>query len=231
MSSSPKKRIAVLMCGRIRSFESCYSSHFKHIFDMYETDVFLAHNSLNHEDNIDLFKKTYPVIGYQSYTIDLVPYAKRIKNNTNYGVNGYYCIYMFECLYYAYNLMEQKAHAENIRYDAVIYMRADEIIKSDLIIPDILESNTIYIPEHNDACNTGINDQFAFGSMESMKIYSSLIQHIFNYYDSGALFHPESLMKYHIQQSKLNIIRFSFDYHLNQTRRYAYDIVPKWDIC
>ncbi len=67
--------------------------------------------------------------------------------------------------------------------------------------------------------------------MESMKVYTSLIQYIYKYYDSGALFHSESLLKYHIQQANLHVIRFPFQYKLNHTRQYAYDFVLKWDVC
>ena len=203
-------KIAVLFAGRVRGFEDCIETQKKFIFKNYDIDIYLAHNANNVDDNLELFQKLYNVKKIESIKIDLEPYLK-YKNYNGYGMNGHNSVIMFKCIYEAFKMIPEE-------YDVVIYMRADEIISSSIEF-EKLQENTIYIPEGNDYVG-GINDQFAVGNYESMKKYCSLFENLTDYLDNkGAIFHPESLVKFHLEYQKLNIVRFPLSYTLHGLRR------------
>lgn len=198
-----KMRIAVLFAGRVRSFEHCIESQKKFIFKDHDVDIYLAHNAKNVDDNLEFFKNV------KSVHVNLEPYLKYIAPD-GYDINGHNCVIMFKCISEAFQMITGN-------YDAVIYMRADEIISSSIDF-GFLQENTVFIPEGNDYY--GINDQFAAGNYESMKKYCSLFENLTDYLDNkGAIFHPESLVKFHLEQQKLNIVRFPLSYTLHGSRR------------
>ena len=110
-------------------------------------------------------------------------------------------------------------------YDIVIKFRADII--SDYVVPILplsnITTNTIYIPEGHDwhfYDQLGINDHIAYGSFTTMQIYSNVFANIELYcgHPHNHGYHPESLLLYHLLMSKVNIIRFPFQYGHNTNR-------------
>ncbi len=202
-------KIAVLFAGRVRGFEDCIESQKKFIFKNHDVDIYLAHNANNVGDDLELFQKLYNVKKIESIKIDLEPY---LKYRAHYEItNSANVISMFKCIYEAFQLIPNE-------YDIVIYMRADEILSSSIEF-EKLPDNAVFIPEGNDY-ERGINDQFAFGNYESMKKYCSLFENLTDYLDNkGVIFHPESLVKFHLEYQKLNIVRFPLIYTLHGLRR------------
>lgn len=73
----------------------------------------------------------------------------------------------------------------------------------------------VFIPSGNDYWH-GINDQFAFGSYEVMKAYCSLYLSVQKYYDAGTLFHPESMLKKHLDTMEIEIVRLPITNRKNE---------------
>jgi hypothetical protein len=98
----------------------------------------------------------------------------------------------------------------NYSFDIVYRMRFDsEILNLEFLPKEKIESNTIFIPGvHKDF--GGINDQFAFGSSQSMDKYSNLFNNIENF-DVHSYNPEEILLKYlltqnlEIKRSNLNV--------------------------
>lgn len=102
--------------------------------------------------------------------------------------------------------------------DADIYVRnRTDIVLSGPCNFDQYDATrrAVFIPSGNDYWY-GINDQFAFGSYEVMKEYCSLYLHVQDYYDEGALFHPESMLKYHLDKCGIEIIRLPITNRKNE---------------
>lgn len=112
-------------------------------------------------------------------------------------------------------------------YDIVIKLRADIVFFEELLLPEVIEKNTIYIPEGNDYPYhsydpfyhvEGINDHLAYGTFETMKVYSNVYKNIDNYCSNGRPYHPESLLLHHLQSNGLKIKRFRISYILFHDR-------------
>src|SRR5690349_1193214 len=112
-------KIAVLFARRINKFEKCIDSHYKYIFNNHDITIFLAHNSININDDIESFKKEYKTNNVVSISINLEPFIEKYKKNCGYHVRGYNCIYMFVCLYESFMFMKNYAHENNIEYDII----------------------------------------------------------------------------------------------------------------
>jgi len=99
-----------------------------------------------------------------------------------------------ECMFYnrkrAFDMIQNcDIPVVSCRFDLYIH---------DLYIPDYLDAYTIYIP--NDEDHGGINDRFAFGNYESMKVYCNAIV--------DKEYHPETALKLYLDKVGLNVMRF-----------------------
>lgn len=105
-----------------------------------------------------------------------------------------------------------------MNYDLVIYLRADQHFYMDLTFPSFpLPDDTLYIPSGND--HTGINDQFAMGSMKAMEHYTNCFHHITEIYKKTNIpFHTETYVKLHNQTMKIE--RFYLHYALQRGRNH-----------
>jgi len=69
-----------------------------------------------------------------------------------------------------------------------------------------MKPNTVYIPTHGDY-REGVNDQFAFGSRDSMEAYFSVYLDHGEHFAAGKMFHSESYLKHTLDKRGINIVR------------------------
>jgi len=63
-----------------------------------------------------------------------------------------------------------------------------------------------------------MNDQIAFGNVETMKIYCNVYGSIYKYVvEEHAYFHPESLLRYHLNTCGIEIVQINLHYEKMQT--------------
>ena len=102
-------------------------------------------------------------------------------------------------------LMHQYEKHNRIRYDRVVRLRTDITVRQ---MPNIIpEVKTLYIPAGNDHRN-GICDLLALGNPQTMDLYCDLYNNVHRYMTLGFGFHPESLLRRHIEVNQLAVKRF-----------------------
>jgi hypothetical protein len=117
----------------------------------------------------------------------------------------------------AYRLMKEYSERTGVRYDIIIYIRADQQFTSDLIIPEPIQPNTVYIPNGYDW--EGLNDQFAMGDINSMKIFTDLYNNVDRIYTKTRVnFHTETYVQLYLEDVNINVIRFPLHYRLHPAR-------------
>jgi hypothetical protein len=91
--------------------------------------------------------------------------------------------------------------AQGRRYDFVVRTRADVQLASRLDLAKFmpLTREFIVFPE-NGHWRGGLNDQFAFAASEKMDIYSLVIDYIPEHCGAGCPFHPETLLRFHLNR-------------------------------
>jgi len=143
-----------------------------------------------------------------------------IDNNElekNYPTQGHYVIVPKMVRHFinkmrVYKLFENYVEKGN-NYDIVISLRVDLFFNEKIMFPSNISENTIYIPSGYDYA--GINDQFAYGDVITMKKYMNLHKNI----DDLVLikntpYHPESLTKANLEFYNININRFDLSYYI-----------------
>jgi len=94
--------------------------------------------------------------------------------------------------------------SSGIQYDLVIRARPDVCLNSPLDLTSIKNSldqssNCVFVArdgQHGYGYNT--NDVIAISSPDNISIYTDLINHSIKYNNSGIMFHPETLLAYHM---------------------------------
>ena len=91
--------------------------------------------------------------------------------------------------------------SSGFRYDQVIRTRADVELATPLDLESFmpLTREFIVFPESGH-WRGGLNDQFAFGGSPKMDIYSLVIDYIPEHVGNGCPFHPETLLRFHLNR-------------------------------
>ncbi len=96
--------------------------------------------------------------------------------------------------------------------DVYCRIRPDMKFNSALKFTDYdCSGKKIYIPQGNDF--GGINDQFAFGNREVMKIYYSVFMNHHELFKNGTRFHSETMQLANLQSNGVEIIRLGYPQH------------------
>ena len=215
-----QKRVALLFCGRVRAHEYCHPTFQKHIVTPlrnagYEYDSFLSHSTTQIDSSIQNFIENNRVISYEmtlpnNNHLSYIPLHKdRCGRALSYV--------MFYHWNNAYRLMKEYSERTGVQYDMIIYMRADQQFISDLIIPEPILPNTVYIPYGYDW--DGLNDQFAMGDINSIRIFTDLYNNVDRIYNKTRVnFHTETYVQLYLEDANINVIRFPLQYRLHPAR-------------
>lgn len=118
------------------------------------------------------------------------------------------------------------------KYDVVMKFRADTELYEVFQFPDHIEENSVYIPAGHDCTYEypdyglyaeGINDHFAYGDVDTMRIYSNLYKSIEEYCGNKRPYHPESLLLHHLKRNSVIIKRFALRYWFRHDRHLLTD--------
>lgn len=206
-------RIAILFSGRIQQFERCYYNILKYIKinDNNEIDFFLSHSPDLNED-LESFKKIFKP---KLMINEPITYFNHTKYPKYCHYQGHNTMCMFINRLRVFKLLETFINTTPTSYDLVISYRTETILNKDLNFQwfNQLNENTIYIPEGNDWWG-GLNDQLAFGTYDSMKIYLSLYEELKQMLDNGCVFHPETILRHYLNIKNINVIRIPLKYKL-----------------
>ena len=233
-------KTALCISGHLRTFNYTYSSILENIIEPLNCDVFIHTwnvlgaptgkniGDINKQNDktlnyLDLIDKTYApkLISIENGTSKLTEFIKETSDikvpsdeqqyvMTHIGLH----ISMFYSLFAANNL---KKEYENItgKYDLVIRLRPDLHFYEKLTFDRFEDKNSIYVPEIATYTNDGLNDQVAIGSSELMDKYCDIYNEVQNYYrHHKCTARPESMIKYHLDNNKINYIKSDIKYDM-----------------
>lgn len=227
-------KTAILISGQIRNAKECYASLQEHVIGPYEADVYidtwLPNNyTLDHRNQFipndmsvdEVLREYRPKMStFEDFDNSrLMQAMKKIDIQNKEAYDGSWAhetivpniFYMYYKAWRCSELMKGYESLNDLRYDRVIRMRFDLEFESFPVIEP--EPNTIYIPEGGDH-RGGLNDLLAIGDNDSMTKYNLLFQNLFPYANAQMGFHPESILRRHLELSNLKIERFAIKYKL-----------------
>lgn len=210
-------KIAMFLTGRI----TCYENNVNLIkyITKHNIDVFASVN----DPTVDykfLYLYNVKKYNFERYKIGTEQYEMVKKHaETRYPehiLSSYYN--KMKCM----EMLEEYEIERDVKYDIILCFRADILFENDdnlmhFNIEDYFVGDLdIHIPDCNDA--KGINDMIAYGKKPGMKLYCNLYKSIFDYYEKNKIEQAEQLLKLHLNMSKLNIVRYNFNYKLDPGR-------------
>jgi len=213
-------KTCLLLSGRLDTFEDVYEYIERYILKPLKPDLYFAghpnESGISYCDNKvnELWKpkkyilrKYTDIVRKETHLNDSKFTNKRSETRPHTWLSGIYNVYLA-------NTLKKEYEIENgFRYDVCIKARTDLIWTStptDEELKEAMEPNKVLIPtawDFSSITGHGVSDVTCISNSESMDKYSSLIKYIDEYYDSGHIFHPESLMGHHILQMKLDRVR------------------------
>ena len=194
-------KVAILFSGRINYYKDIYNNIVEKLVSNNKVDFYLSTSPDIIDENdligfIDLYKPIKVINEHIKHDFDYNKYEKlscwvRPKNICDMWYNRM-CIF---------NEIEDK-------YDIILSYRLDLIAFNSMNF-DI--NDYINIPYYADY--EGINDQVAYGNYNEMKKYMNLYSYLPEILNN-CLMHPETILKYYINNYNLNINRFKFVYYI-----------------
>lgn len=137
-----------------------------------------------------------------------------VNKSMEHKWNNYNTLSMFFHNYNAFNHLIATCG----NFDTIIKFRSDVDFNVKFPLQTTLNDNTIYVPKIHHYC--GINDQIAYGNQQSMQIYCDVYNNIEKYINELKVkFHPETLLKYHLDKNNIKVETFDFNYNLIPDRR------------
>lgn len=213
-------KIAVSYSGFIRSFSRSFDNHLNTFIQEFDCDIYchmwdsfgfgrigeiydsrkdkISPNEVEH-----LVSKIKPVqFIYEKYEEFEPKLDDLLKNNIK---EFPFCKNVLSMHYKIYKANELIINS-NQKYDIVVRIRPDHFFNQKLNFKKI-HKNSIYTsltPARNNG--GGINDQFAYGNLESMTKYSNLYNNWNILNNNRKNCNPEHILREHLDYEKINIL-------------------------
>jgi hypothetical protein len=229
LSKYRKLNVALLISGQVRNAKETYPSIKEKILDIYNPDVFIEtwsnsseieshfNGVMPNDSTLDEIEKMYnpKILSSEEYSKEIEEhFISRGLNKNTYAETKTTNLYsMHYKIKKGFNLIEEYQSLGKC-YDIVIRIRFDIRLENFIDLYEV-NPNKVYIPEgwnHRD----GINDLFAIGGYEVMKKYCNLYSYLEEYSIAGSMFHPETLLKVHLEKNSINIERPKIYYFLRE---------------
>ena len=201
-----KLKIALLYSGQLRSWKDTVANHQANIWqrdDFNQTEPFF-YTDKDPNDNNHGYAFNNVVITRESFFPD--PFKGHPYNANKAGENQVYNTYN--------QWLNNLVGFILAPVDRDVYVR----IRPDLKFNDKLDftdydysGRKIYIPQGHDY--GGVNDQFAFGNREVMKIYFSVMLNHHYLYARGVKFHSETMQQENLNAEGVEIVRIGYPQH------------------
>jgi len=212
-------KVAVCFAGLPRFTPSRLQNWQTNLIKKYNAQVFVHSWNTNSQLLLDLQQYIQPtgLIIEPLQTFDTSLYKERVwphRSNPNSVLS------MWASINKSFDIAFKYAAQNNFSWDIMIRARWDwEFDRIDLVIDD-----SIHVPvdlglaghlfSYNGETVCAHNDQFAWGSADNMKTYSSLYHHIAELYEAGIDFCSEVLLTAHLKNHTIEIaydnIKFNF---------------------
>jgi hypothetical protein len=207
-----RMKLAILFSGRIKNFKHFYNNLKNHLVSIHEVDYFVSYTKDTTEEVLGEFIKCYEpkriVRSDENYfNCDEFP-----NPTDRYTGSRHNMMCMFLNRYSVYKLFEEYQSENNIEYDIILSCRTDfhfrEKIEYDTL-DSFIKNDFICIPSGQDHC--GINDRFAFGNNNAMKLYMNCYTNLYELFKEKVPVHPETALYMYLLKMNAKIYRFHYN--------------------
>jgi hypothetical protein len=189
-------KTAVINTGYLRTAEKCRANQWGNLLSRYNCDEYYYTHEPPEYIGADLSGSvSIKQIPYNFYPT--LPTPHRYYENKAPETEPCNVLNMWHNLFISFCLVPNT-------YDCYVRNRPDIQFNGAVHLNN--EPGKVYIPHGNDY-RDGINDQFAYGCYESMRVYFSLYLFHERYFNQGVMFHPEGYLNHHLKENGIEIVR------------------------
>lgn len=205
-----KKLIGLCMPGSFRSLEytldTINDKLIKNNKNKYKIIIFFYIPNDKYKDKIKLFDKLDIEIIYEIKNdielnlpnINWINFAQQTKNN-KCGINGY--LQQLYGIEQSFKLLKEYEEKNNIKFDIICRARSDVLFINNIDI-DKFVLDKIILPEFHSFA--GINDRFAIGNRENMKVYMEMYSNLSKLNNFKMFWQAELYCKYNLEINNIN---------------------------
>lgn len=204
-------KIALCYTGLLRSWQQCKGNHYDNVWIPNNPDMFF-YTDKNPFSDLESREHSFVYSGglddekgfwRPDQNVDWYPdpFKPHIYDKNKAPENTIYQTFrQWHCGMIGFNLIPKG-------YDIYVRIRPDTILNGPIKFSDFdCSGKKIYIPQGHDY--GGVNDQFAFGNHEVMKIYYSVYQNCHELFNEGHRFHSEGMQLANLQKHGVEIVRY-----------------------
>jgi hypothetical protein len=198
---SGKKKIAILLSGRLTSYDKHYKNIMENLVQDYDVDFYagISEEPIN-KRLLDGFLKMYNPVAWKYSDKPLLDIDfSKVKSGKNLAPIRKNVMFMWRNRDNVRSLLMKS----KVNYDWIISTRADVFYKNKLDYND-LDADKINIPEGSDF--SGYQDKIAIAKkplmLEYLDVYDNLKKYVV---DDKRTIEPETLQKYHLGKNYKNI--------------------------
>jgi hypothetical protein len=229
LEKQPKKSMAIMITGQVRTIDECFPSLVKHFInpnkEEYDFKVFMLLQRNNNRYNNRIYEDaTVPAYPYAYFDVTTDPelpnlvyqdkrYALNKKVPPKYDLrmlkHPIYCFYLLYWINEVNVIRKEYEKRHNIAFDYMARVRPDMLFQEDLDLSSI-KDDTVYLPYT--ACFGGYNDRFAFGGRGVMDVYMQRYSFWMKRHDRmpGYTTHAETNLKLYLDNHDINVKRMRF---------------------
>lgn len=191
---------ALILSGDLRNFRDCFSSLESNVLNYNQIDVYMHCYDCDEVNEAEsLYRPKKMVVDKRDDNICQI--SKSCFENKAPETDPHSMFCMWKNVKKSFDLMEE-------RYDVVLKTRYDVKYCSPLKLNEF-DTHFLWVPEGGD-WRGGLFDMMSFSSHDNMRGYCSLIDSLNKYSEAGVPCHPEIMLKYHVQNSKIALSRFDY---------------------
>ena len=221
-------KVAIVFLGRIKGYEEVQDK-LKHLKDKYNATVFCSLNKKNKTPYIEDFcklmnipderlrlEKSPPPPEY----INKITIATEALGKWGDGIALNNIHGTFYHMQQAYKMIESYQNANAMKFDIVLFYRADIDAENELIFNNPIEKATLYVPLTEPSCDhSGVCAQCYYGDFDTMKAVLNLIDSVEDMcVNKGIVYNNELLLKHHMENNKIQVKHFPYQFKLLESR-------------
>lgn len=213
--------VAILISGQMRTADLCVESIKRHVYlfpwscDGFQTYAATAQDE--DSDKIELFPRVLGMTEPQPQ-MDEKNYAASMGLGC-YGVQV--VLRQLWALRRAWQIME----GDGYKPDWVIRLRPDCYFHNDMECLEDCDPRAVYVPTFHNF--HGLNDRFAFGGYEAMRVYCNRLDNMDEYVAAGWVFQPETHLRWTLEKAAIPVKRTRVLFDL--VRKGGAHVKPEWN--
>lgn len=189
-------KVAVCFSGLPKFFQCGHRFHTKYLFEKYNPDVFIHSWYNNSPSELDELLALYQPKGVFLQKDNEIVLPATYARGTSDRYPAYNIFSLNKSIMESNRLKKTYEHEHNFKYNWVFRLRFDYALNREFDL-DNIDSSFLHFPLELKERNM-VTDQFAFSSSQNMDLYSTVFDHLDQYYNTGVKMVGEEMLTHHL---------------------------------